>query len=157
MLSAVLAGALVSALVGAPMPRASVRSPHPKCVASDVASDVARQVARNIGTPERVKPSFPEVCDQTGITLTRYMCEVARANPDLQDLEALISSIQTACKTINSLVQRSHLTGLVGYADSINVQGEEQKVRAGSTRVAAPTFPAECLAAARRARRRWTS
>ena len=70
------------------------------------------------------------VCEYTGITLTRYMCEIARANPGLQDLEALISSIQTACKTINSLVQRAHITGLVGYADgggSINVQGEEQK------------------------------
>ena len=58
------------------------------------------------------------------------MCEIARANPGLQDLETLISSIQTACKTINSLVQRAHITGLVGYADgggSINIQGEEQK------------------------------
>ena len=58
------------------------------------------------------------------------MCEIARANPELQDLEALISSVQTACKTINSLVQRAHITGMVGYADgggSINVQGEEQK------------------------------
>jgi fructose-1,6-bisphosphatase I len=76
------------------------------------------------------KPVFPEVCEYTGITLTRYMHEVARANPELQDMEVLISSIQTACKTINSLVQRAHITGLVGYADgggSINVQGEEQK------------------------------
>ena len=35
-----------------------------------------------------------------------------------------------ACKTINSLVTRAHITGIVGYADgggSINVQGEEQK------------------------------
>ena len=58
------------------------------------------------------------------------MCEIARANPGLNDLETLISSIQTACKTINNLVQRAHITGLVGYADgggSINVQGEEQK------------------------------
>jgi len=75
-------------------------------------------------------PVFPEVCDRTGITLTRYMCEISRANPGLQDLETLISSIQTACKTINSLVGRAHIDGLVGYADgggSINVQGEEQK------------------------------
>jgi len=75
-------------------------------------------------------PQFPEVCEQTGITLTRYMCEVARANPELQDLQVLMSSIQTACKTIQSLVQRAHIEGLVGYAEgggSINVQGEEQK------------------------------
>ena len=73
-------------------------------------------------------PEFPEVCEQTGLTLSRYMCEIARANPQLQDLESLVSSIQTACKTINSLVSRAHITGLVGYADgggSINVQGEE--------------------------------
>ena len=72
----------------------------------------------------------PEVCEQTGITLTRYMCEVARANPELQELESLLAAIQTAGKTINSLVNRAHITGLVGYADgggSINVQGEEQK------------------------------
>jgi fructose-1,6-bisphosphatase I len=58
------------------------------------------------------------------------MCEISRANPGLQDLETLISSIQVACKTISSLVQRAHITGLVGYAEgggSINVQGEEQK------------------------------
>ena len=58
------------------------------------------------------------------------MNEVARANPELLDLETLISSIQTACKTIKMLVERSQLTGLTGYADgggSINVQGEEQK------------------------------
>ncbi|KAL3920461.1 MAG: hypothetical protein SGPRY_005242 [Prymnesium sp.] len=83
-------------------------------------------------TPTRkvAVPEFPEICDQTGITLTRYMCEISRANPGLNDLETLISSLATACKTIKSLVERSHITGLVGYADgggSVNVQGEEQK------------------------------
>ena len=79
---------------------------------------------------ELLVPVFPETCEYTGITLTRYMNEVARANPELLDLETLISSIQTACKTIKMLVERSQLTGLTGYADgggSINVQGEEQK------------------------------
>ena len=87
-------------------------------------------VAEKTDEKKLLLPVFPEVCEHTGITLTRYMCEIARANPGLQDLETLISSIQTACKTINSLVQRAHITGLVGYADgggSINIQGEEQK------------------------------
>jgi len=82
------------------------------------------------GNKKVLVPIFPEACEYTGVTLTRYMNEVARANPDLVDLETLIASIQTACKTINMLVQRAHITGLVGYADgggSINVQGEEQK------------------------------
>jgi len=58
------------------------------------------------------------------------MCEVGRANPNLNDLETLISSIQTACKTIGSLVARAHITGTVGAhgsGGSINIQGEEQK------------------------------
>ena len=43
---------------------------------------------------------------------------------------ATTTVVTTAGKTINSLVNRAHITGLVGYADgggSINVQGEEQK------------------------------
>ena len=35
------------------------------------------------GATRILVPEFPEVCEQTGITLTRYMCEVARANPEL--------------------------------------------------------------------------
>uniref|UniRef100_A0A6U7TSN8 fructose-bisphosphatase n=2 Tax=Eutreptiella gymnastica TaxID=73025 RepID=A0A6U7TSN8_9EUGL len=75
-------------------------------------------------------PVFSEQCDQTGITLSRYMLEVARANPDMVELESVFSSIQTACKTISKLVKRSAIDGMTGYAGgggSINVQGEEQK------------------------------
>ena len=98
----------------APAPRMEVKTPSPAVT----------------GNRKVLIPVFPEACEYTGITLTRYMNEVARANPELLDLETLISSISTACKTIKMLVERSHLTGLVGYADgggSINVQGEEQK------------------------------
>ena len=62
-----------------------------------------------------VAPVFTEVCTHTGVTLSRYMCEVARANPELQDLETLMSSVQTACKTIGSLVARAHITGCLLY------------------------------------------
>ena len=55
------------------------------------------------------------------------MCEVCRANPELADMETLMSSIQTAVKTIASLVARSHITGMVGAQGAVNVQGEEQK------------------------------
>mmetsp|Transcript_18147 Transcript_18147/g.36955 ORF Transcript_18147/g.36955 Transcript_18147/m.36955 type:complete len:486 (+) Transcript_18147:39-1496(+) len=99
----------------APAPRMTVKAPPKPAV---------------VGNRKVLIPVFPEACEYTGITLTRYMNEVARANPELLDLETLVASIQTACKTIKMLVERSHLTGLVGYADgggSINVQGEEQK------------------------------
>ena len=101
----------------APAPRMGVTTPSPPAVVSPRGKEL-------------LVPVFPETCEYTGITLTRYMNEVARANPELLDLETLISSIQTACKTIKMLVERSQLTGLTGYADgggSINVQGEEQK------------------------------
>merc|ERR1719377_55659 len=65
------------------------------------------------------------------MTLTRYMIEQAKFNPDkYQDMESLMSSIQMACKQIASLVSRAgiqDLTGMEGGGGSVNVQGEEQK------------------------------
>ena len=74
-------------------------------------------------------PVFDEVCETTGVTLTRFMIEVASLNPELAELPSLFSGIETACKAISSMVKRSQLTGTVGYMDSgdINIQGEEQK------------------------------
>lgn len=77
-----------------------------------------------------VLPKFSEECSYTGITLTRYMIEFSRANPGMVELESIFASIQTACKTISTLVRRSSMTGLVGLqggGGSVNVQGEEQK------------------------------
>lgn len=68
-----------------------------------------------------------DVCGLTGVTLSRYMLEMARANPELIDVESIFTSLQTACKTISSLVRRSALEGLTGLQGNINVQGEEQK------------------------------
>ena len=64
------------------------------------------------------------------VTLSRFMLEETRRDESLMDLEALMASIQMACKTISSLVQRaglSDLTGLAAGGGSVNVQGEEQK------------------------------
>jgi fructose-1,6-bisphosphatase I len=58
------------------------------------------------------------------------MIEVTAANPQLKELESLIVSIQTACKTIASVIERASITGATGLESgggSINVQGEEQK------------------------------
>lgn len=77
-----------------------------------------------------IEPVFDEVCEMSGVTLTRYMMEVSRANPHLKEVESLMNSIQTACKTISSLVNRACITKMTGYQDdgcSINVQGEQQK------------------------------
>ena len=56
--------------------------------------------------------------------------ELARCNPELEEVESIFTSIQTACKSISSLVRRAPLEGTTGLEDgggSINVQGEEQK------------------------------
>jgi fructose-1,6-bisphosphatase I len=75
-------------------------------------------------------PVFDEVCDTTGVTLTRFMSEVAMLNPDLSELTTLFGAIDTACKAISSLVKRSQLpsSSVLGYQGNVNVQGEDQKV-----------------------------
>ena len=49
------------------------------------------------------------------VTLTRFMLEVAKSNPDFNELPTLFSGIATACKAIANLVKRSQLTGLTGH------------------------------------------
>merc|ERR1719235_1954448 len=65
------------------------------------------------------------------MTLTRYMIQQTMLKPEkYEDMEALMSSIQIACKQIASLVARAgiqDLTGLQAGGGSVNVQGEEQK------------------------------
>lgn len=34
-----------------------------------------------------------QVCDLTGVTLTRYMMEVCKANPTISELESLVSPL----------------------------------------------------------------
>jgi len=74
-------------------------------------------------------PIFEEVCDITGVTLTRFMYEVERVNPELSELSQLFSGIQTASKAITNLVKRSQLpsSSVLGLEGAINVQGEDQK------------------------------
>jgi fructose-1,6-bisphosphatase I len=64
------------------------------------------------------------------------MIESIAANPHLSELESLVVSIQIACKTIASVVERASITGVTGLQSgggSINVQGEEQKKLDGNS------------------------
>jgi len=74
-------------------------------------------------------PVFDEVCDTTGVTLTRFMNEVAMLNPELRELTTLFGAIDTACKAMTNLVKRSQLPSseTLGYQGEVNVQGEDQK------------------------------
>lgn len=74
-------------------------------------------------------PEFEEVCDTVGVTLTRFMDEVARSNPDCLELTSLFNAVSTACKAISNTVKRSQLpkSEVLGYEGAVNVQGEDQK------------------------------
>ena len=79
------------------------------------------------------------------VTLTRYMSSLVVEDDSLREMEGLILSIQMACKTISTLVNRAGITQLTGLEgdvvgaggrggggkrggkNKINVQGEEVK------------------------------
>jgi fructose-1,6-bisphosphatase I len=75
-------------------------------------------------------PVFDEVCETTGVTLTRFMNEVAMLNPELKELAVLFGAIDTACKAISNLVKRSQLPSsqTLGYQGEVNIQGEDLDV-----------------------------
>jgi len=74
-------------------------------------------------------PIFDEVCDTTGVTLKRFLSEVAMLNPELSELTTLFGGIETACKALTNLVKRSQLPSseTLGYQGEVNIQGEDQK------------------------------
>lgn len=74
-------------------------------------------------------PVLDEVCETTGVTLKRYMNEVAMLNPELSELTTLFAAIGTACKAITNMVKRSQLPSseTLGLEGEVNVQGEDQK------------------------------
>lgn len=68
----------------------------PATTASDSAGAAPNK--RRAGQFPIVNPIFNDICELQGVTLTRYMMEVSRANPHLTEVESLMNSIQTACK-----------------------------------------------------------
>lgn len=88
-------------------------------------------ISTDWSSPERTvkAPVFDEVCETTGVTLKRFMTEVAMLNPEITELTILFGAIETACKAISNLVKRSQLPSseTLGYEGNINVQGEDQK------------------------------
>jgi fructose-1,6-bisphosphatase I len=110
--------------------RVTVRSGAP-AIAMTVATNSASQSKKM----DLIEPVFKEQCEYSGVTLSRYVLEMTRANPDKPDLVELLSvltAVERACKTISNLVRRAPIesAGLLGLEEgggSINVQGEEQK------------------------------
>lgn len=73
-------------------------------------SDYSLYASDRIGTLETPGTIY----EYTGnvITLSRFMIEATRANPDHADLESLIESIQIGCKTIANILSRSGISDL---------------------------------------------
>jgi fructose-1,6-bisphosphatase I len=62
------------------------------------------------------------------VTLTQFLIEQQRGLPDASGtFTLLLNNIVTACKKISHLVNRGELIGVLGSAESENVQGEIQK------------------------------
>ncbi|MDP3839053.1 MAG: class 1 fructose-bisphosphatase [Methylococcales bacterium] len=62
------------------------------------------------------------------LTLTQFIIEQQRGLPDASGtFTLLLNNIVMACKEISHLVNRGNLVGVLGSADSENVQGEVQK------------------------------
>jgi fructose-1,6-bisphosphatase I len=62
------------------------------------------------------------------VSLTQFIIEHQRGLPDASGtFSMLLSNIVTACKEISHLVNRGNLVGVLGSAESENVQGEVQK------------------------------
>lgn len=62
------------------------------------------------------------------VTLTQFIIEQQRGLPDASGtFSMLLNNIVTACKEISHLVNRGNLVGVLGSAESENVQGEVQK------------------------------
>merc|ERR1712087_238604 len=68
-------------------------------------------------------------CETTGVTLTRFMDEVAGLNPDARELTVLFDAVGTACKAIGNMVKRSQLPSseTLGMQGETNVNGDDQK------------------------------
>jgi len=67
-----------------------------------------------ITTPHALKMTTNDPEAENLLTLTMFMIEATRTNPDHADLESLLHSIQTSCKTIASIVSRAGIKNLAG-------------------------------------------
>ncbi len=61
------------------------------------------------------------------ITLSQYLLEYERKNPEKQGLKLAIEDISKGCIRIMDLVGRGPLIGIHGAAGEMNVQGEDQQ------------------------------
>jgi len=63
-----------------------------------------------------------------GVSVTQFIIEEQRRLPGATgDFTSLLNDVVSACKVISNLVNKGSLIGVLGTADSENIQGETQK------------------------------
>merc|ERR1740121_1102462 len=72
---------------------------------------------------------FADVCEQTGVTLSRYMIELSKRGVVDADLNSIMASVSEGTKVIANLIAKAPLrqADLLGLEGEVNVQGEDQK------------------------------
>jgi fructose-1,6-bisphosphatase I len=72
---------------------------------------------------------FNDVCEQTGVTLSRYMIELSKRGVVDADLNSIMASVSEGTKVIANLIAKAPLrqADLLGLEGEVNVQGEDQK------------------------------
>src|SRR3990167_6522588 len=85
--------------------------------------------AKSSGAPWPIKPiQKAEEIMAAKISLTRYLVEQQRAGGLIpSQLRLLLEVVARACKSISLAVNKGALGGVLGSADSENIQGEMQK------------------------------
>lgn len=76
-------------------------------------TEVTGQDTTYFPTPDLLIPRSPTYSQR--ITLTRFLNNMVKEQPELRDLESLLLSIQMACKTISNLVNRAGLVCWPNY------------------------------------------
>lgn len=69
------------------------------------------------------------VCQETGVTLNRYMMELSKRGIIDEDMASIFNSLREATKVIGKLVKRAPMAQRepLGPEGAVNVQGENQK------------------------------
>lgn len=100
--------------------------------AKQVAGARHAQLLLHIRPQQRKKfdvDEIKDVCNQSGITLARYMIELEKQGVVDGELGLIMNSIREATKVIACLIRKAPLqqAELLGLEGEVNVQGEDQK------------------------------
>lgn len=120
-------GIIVSFLLSFILTTDSFRSAYLRPTLSAVRSSNVALHVTNTPISETPRSVYNSPVPGSIMTLSRFMIEATRSNPDHADFESLMASIQIACKTIANLVSRAGISDLTGLQSSTGFNPGEQE------------------------------